>query len=388
MLALKDAKWVSSLGWGYDMHNPAPLWLAMQDIEPDCRSFTYREDINDHSNFSRRSGKPNSVDKIEIGPFSIPVASPEAIEIQSSSFAGDDRYPVQRDLTDMFTGGFVQVQDLDPKLDGSDPRVCLNIWSPAKVMLENQPKNTFTLRNRLFDIPVETKDDLPVQWNKWNGPEGVTLLRIAQNHEGKFSMSSYKLGNSKTQLVTYDKDKSWAVTQTPDLINVPLLNRPLNTDSGRWKLSRFLVGNFASSDPNSMDVVTVCFDEVDAVNVSLLSLRTLTYIEPWNKPLGDVIYVKQFATENSRNSVAIASINTWPEDSSQLTLDVDLVQAASYDGIMTRKNVSTNFPVLEDTYPSNYSLLVKFTPSNSTYQVAMLTFYRPEMYTPVALHNS
>ncbi|KAI8243863.1 hypothetical protein K4K55_006983 [Colletotrichum sp. SAR 10_96] len=145
MTSLSSPSWLESWG-GYDMHNPAPLWVSPGG-GPDVESgWTFRKDINDHSNFGTRpSGSLRNTSWIP----GFPKATDECYSIKEAKFRTADQFPEQSAIKGLLSGGLIQVQDLNANSPGKG--TCINFWSPVSVDVLNETFNSWTLRNRLID---------------------------------------------------------------------------------------------------------------------------------------------------------------------------------------------------------------------------------------------
>jgi len=182
MLAVKSANWDPST-----MNNTAPLWLASEaDGKGGHNDWTYRKNINDHSNYIRQSGNPGEVP----GSFSwisekwtMPTPRDECVRIRDASFRGDDQYANQMTMEGLVSGGFLQVQTFrNPDKVGS---TYVNFWSPALVEIGGGVLDTFTIRNRVSDVHTPSLD----------GIEGAQLIHwLARDDYGHGSNATWLTG--------------------------------------------------------------------------------------------------------------------------------------------------------------------------------------------------
>ena len=288
MIAIKDAPWTASWG-GYDMHNPAPLWRAEKaaDAGDQC-GWTYRRDINDHSDFGQRnSGTPS------------PLGMEANDGIKHGTFRGDDQFPMELTMTGLLSGGFIQVQDLDA--GDLAKGTCVNFWNPVIVEIAETEHESFTIRNRVVDLPVsgtdQTSASLPLHWAKGTAQDGETSIfhfGMVKDKAGDasslfftkhvFSQDRFKappndipecdgtrarlsLGQTKyTSSWSWSMERRMAMMPVELFSSLPGLSHSANT-------TRFLIGHFTHTNKESVerDVVAVNLAKNEGVRIALCS---------------------------------------------------------------------------------------------------------------------
>ncbi|OOQ83079.1 hypothetical protein PEBR_38554 [Penicillium brasilianum] len=264
----RSASWVDQFG-GYDMHNPAALWKVTN--EGDKSHLTIRANLNDYSLYRRVDGSPRSTSSLRINP----TATPECVAIQQAPFRGSDAFPSAGPIDNLVSGGFLQIQDLNPPSMGV--RTCVNFWGPAKVNLTARDNskfqsNTFTLRNRLIDFDREQSADDAVTWHwqKWYDQQnGLLLFRFNRRSDGQVVVSQWETKDPCPTLpVTFDPNRSWAFSSTQTIHEQPLIS----LDNRQVGLTRFVVGNLVKRPSSSHpDIVCLSFTPDGPVQLALSS---------------------------------------------------------------------------------------------------------------------
>lgn len=269
MTAAEPRSWVS--GWGnYEMHNPAPLWTAGRTDQ----DWTFRQDINDHSNFKRAVGSPSEA-SFGITGLS---ARPECIQIRDAPFRGNDQFAKQIPMTGLLSGGFIQVQDLQGPTKGSG--TCLNFWTPATVTINDEDKETFTIRNRLIDVLTPLKDlpndAVPIHWSLRNdfknrvqssflagfywtpGSNGST----SSIHFSEIELSEELPPDAGSDVspfgkqITFDPSRSWRMRQVKTSQTFTL-SQGLPPGLGHANMTRFVVDKILPMEHLSPDFFSV-----------------------------------------------------------------------------------------------------------------------------------
>ncbi|KAF3931541.1 hypothetical protein ABW19_dt0207749 [Dactylella cylindrospora] len=313
MVSIQGKPWLSS--WGnYDMHNPAPLWVAKKDDGAETKDWTSRKVINDHSNYSRVDGSPAAS-----GMFLplYPKASQLAWDIRDASFRGDDQYVASVDLGALTSGGFLQIQDLEKG------KGCINIWGPSTVETDSK-QDTFTLRSRLIDVvkPSEVETGKTLYWTKWYNEDAQTtsLFRFDWTSNGSTAdvvASGYNLKNLGLQFQNFDPSIEVTSKYRPGsdtaFYRESLLSG-LPAEYGRANLTRFLAGKFTpDSGPANPDLFVVTFANDGKARAAIRSVQDDGKLGPaqtleWQAKPGVRTWVKKFVGENQKDSVGVISM--------------------------------------------------------------------------------
>ncbi|KAF4621926.1 hypothetical protein G7Y89_g14417 [Cudoniella acicularis] len=262
-----------SQGWGnYDMHNPAPLWQV--NSENNKHAWTMRANINDHSIFERRDATPRAIDTT----LGYPKASQECWDAKDSSFRTQGAAPTARPIEGLTSGGFFQIQDLNP--GGNQIHTCVNFWGPVSVTTydrqgQKEENQTFTLRNRIvdFDIKNNSSSVIPLHSTKWHDGNSLSLYRVnlQTGPEGAHvSLSGWSIKNNSpsapNEPVTFNINHSWAFEAQNRFKDVLVAKLPPTSHAN---LIRTVMGNFA--DQHIPSLAVLCFSPAGSLNVSLVA---------------------------------------------------------------------------------------------------------------------
>ncbi|KAK8061152.1 hypothetical protein PG997_015373 [Apiospora hydei] len=103
MTAVAPQAWLKDWG-GYDMHNPAPLWLSPGGGADQEDGWTIRKDLDNHSDFGARvSGSLRNTGST-IGTIWKPAATKECQQIKDARFRADDQFPLQSTIKGLLSG--------------------------------------------------------------------------------------------------------------------------------------------------------------------------------------------------------------------------------------------------------------------------------------------
>lgn len=350
-----SANWVNRFG-GYDMHNPAPLWKVQ--TEGDRSQFTLRENINDSSLYSRVTASP--------GP-----DSPHGIEIRDGSFRGVDAYPKTEAFEYVRTGGFLQVQDLNPW--GNQARTCVNFWGPVEVELFNRDSstrsiNTFTLRNRLIDFDRQEnymEETIPLHWAKWHDGKNLSVYRFGMRNDNALVFSQWKITDhcpptpDLETLVKFSPEHSWAFSADKGIHEKQLSALEKRRAIGH---TRYLVGNFSdSSSSEHPDVLSISLALSGPVQTSIYSTVANEAVTHTLDAQGIYQYVKRFKSPGNRDTVLLARNTATSEG---LTVELVSIQYSS-DLTVTTIQHSFVLPVNGTEKSAQIQVVVRLLPSNS-----------------------
>ncbi|KDN71570.1 hypothetical protein CSUB01_12117 [Colletotrichum sublineola] len=273
MTAIADSSWLHDYG-GYDMHNPAPLWLSPIVNGPDVKEgWTIRKDINDHSNFSQRvRGSLRSVS-------AIPKATEECEAIKNANFRARDQFPLQLEIKGLLSGGLIQIQDLNASQPGKG--TCINFWGPVRVDILNKTYHTWTLRNRLIDQDVSPNPQGHVlHWMRGDEPLSIVGFSWVEASDGACDIVS-KMTRYRSRWadvpsdggpVILDFNKTWAVEELMYTEPIKILgNLP---DRRSLNMTRFSKGFFLSqpeSKYDAMDLLALTQVKGKGVKIGLLA---------------------------------------------------------------------------------------------------------------------
>ncbi|RDW72772.1 uncharacterized protein DSM5745_07944 [Aspergillus mulundensis] len=295
MLAVKSAPWTSLVGHD-DMNKPAPLWMAGEaDGKGRANDWSYRADLNDYSNLSRKPGVPSEVPgSFKGGPLPFiqyPVARQECIDIRDASFRGNDQFANQKSMDGLLSGGFLQIQTL-PHPDATKG-TCVNFWTPAIV----DEDETFTIRNRVSNIRIPPSSggakSRPIFWHTTNtyaqGLEDVLLhgfywTPAADGASASIAMcgnafedpthgNTFEPGGRRRH---YNFHHSWNLTlkaPSTDSPAVTVIATGLPPDAGYANLTRILVGGFLPYNTASPDYLTVTYISDNAAQLSAYNVE-------------------------------------------------------------------------------------------------------------------
>lgn len=267
MLAVRNASW-NPTGW--DAYNPSPLWVA-ETGSVEASSWTFREAINDHSDYTRTPHTVNVVDEV-------------SRRIKDAPFRGGDQFPNIHPM-ECRSGGFVQVMETGD--GGRSPAgfQTVNVWGPVSVTIGDEQKSTFTLRNQIRDFEFRTDINaaVPVHFLKWFDGTATHLLQFdaVKSVDGAYgiSASAYDLVNDQPdkskQSIDFNPPQRYTISSQRTMASQELWQCPLKSYGWVNHLRIFMTTMTEGSGPTNPDIVNVSFYEKEpSKGVRIIISRT------------------------------------------------------------------------------------------------------------------
>ena len=245
---------------GWSRHNPAPLWVAESDAVM-APSWTYRANINDHSNFARKLNGVGSEDPITLG-------------IKDAPFRGNDQFLKNFPL-DAASGGFIQIMQTADTATRSQWQTA-NVWGPITTTVPGRTTRVISLRGQTQDFYASNDlgQAVPMHCVKWFDGKLSRFIRFdcvyesgavnAQTHV--IRASSYVLINNQPDASKQGVDFETA-RRAPITVkatgSVDVLKHNGVTSMGWVNNLRFVLKRSNQSDPSN-----------DFTIISILSLTT------------------------------------------------------------------------------------------------------------------